>query len=272
MPYPHGRARISRSKPQAQGVCNRCGFRYQHKDLHWQFDWCGARLMNLRILVCDGCCDIPQENIRTIILPADPPPILNPRPEWFPQDDNPISGIGWDPARLFQLGPPNYVYSAFYGTLTGNGGPDAAFFGGQKPLSQSATFAPSSTGANSVAINWSAAGGSPLAPSSLAMPQGSYVINQAIVYAPTDGYFLKGSAPTMYLMGSSDGQDFTVLGTAASAGTIGESVTINSASTVFYPYHLVGFIGDGVNQAAISLALLYTTGPNSLQTGSELGA
>ena len=80
---PHGRATIDRSFPRALGVCDRCGFLYNHDTLQWQFDWRGPRLQNLRILVCAGCLDVPQENLRTITLPADPVPIMNARPEQY---------------------------------------------------------------------------------------------------------------------------------------------------------------------------------------------
>jgi hypothetical protein len=35
--------------------------------------------MNLRILVCDECNDVPQSQLRAIVVPADPTPIMNPR-------------------------------------------------------------------------------------------------------------------------------------------------------------------------------------------------
>lgn len=42
-------------------------------------DWAGASLINKRILVCDECNDVPQQQLRAIIVPADPVPIQNPR-------------------------------------------------------------------------------------------------------------------------------------------------------------------------------------------------
>lgn len=78
-----GRARISSQNPQAAAVCDRCGHVYNHVDLSWQYDWAGASLINKRILVCDTCTDTPQQQLRTIVLPADPPPIMNARPEDF---------------------------------------------------------------------------------------------------------------------------------------------------------------------------------------------
>ena len=76
---PHGRASVSSSNPRAFGICDRCGFLYNHNRLQWQFDYAGAGLINKRILVCNPCNDTPQGQLRAIVLPADPVPILNPR-------------------------------------------------------------------------------------------------------------------------------------------------------------------------------------------------
>lgn len=78
-----GRARTSPSGPQAHAICDRCGFRYNHVDLQWQFDWRGATLQNTRILVCDRCNDDQQQQLRAIVIPADPVPIMNPRVQNF---------------------------------------------------------------------------------------------------------------------------------------------------------------------------------------------
>lgn len=80
---PHGRARVSSKNPRAFGVCDRCSFLYNHINLSWQYDWAGASLINKRILVCSTCMDTPQEQLRAIVVPADPVPILNPRVEDF---------------------------------------------------------------------------------------------------------------------------------------------------------------------------------------------
>lgn len=78
-----GRARTSASNPQAHAICDRCGFRYNHINLRWQFDWRGASLQNLRLLVCNTCYDAPQEQLRAIVVPADPVPIVQPRIQDF---------------------------------------------------------------------------------------------------------------------------------------------------------------------------------------------
>ena len=76
---PHGRASVSSRNPRAFGICDRCGFLYNHDRLQWQFDYAGSGLINKRILVCNPCNDVPQNQLRSIILPADPVPIQNPR-------------------------------------------------------------------------------------------------------------------------------------------------------------------------------------------------
>ena len=80
-----GRAKTSSSGPQAHAICDRCGFRYNHVNLQWQYDWRGATIQNVRILVCNDCMDNPQEQQRAIVLPADPVPIMNARVQDFQQ-------------------------------------------------------------------------------------------------------------------------------------------------------------------------------------------
>jgi hypothetical protein len=74
-----GRARISATNPQAAAICDRCGFVFNHVDLGWQYDYAGTGLVNKRILVCERCDDVPQTQLKVIVLPPDPVPIINPR-------------------------------------------------------------------------------------------------------------------------------------------------------------------------------------------------
>lgn len=76
---PHGRAKVGTRSPQAFAICDNCGFLYNHNELRWQLQWSGNKLVNLRQLVCRRCNDIPQTQLRAIVLPADPMPVLNPR-------------------------------------------------------------------------------------------------------------------------------------------------------------------------------------------------
>lgn len=82
--HPTGRGFVSSTSPRALGVCDRCGMTYNLRDLRWQNQWQGNRLVNLRLLVCTRTClDVPQIQLRTLILPPDPVPVLNPRPEMY---------------------------------------------------------------------------------------------------------------------------------------------------------------------------------------------
>ena len=83
-----GRARTSIRRPQAFAVCDRCGMWNNHYKLAWQFQWAGTGLVNQRILVCPPCLDRPSQQLRAIIIPADPVPIRNPRTEPFVEDES----------------------------------------------------------------------------------------------------------------------------------------------------------------------------------------
>lgn len=76
-----GRARISATSPRAIAICARCGFTDNLINLQWQYQYQGFTLQNLNYLVCNECFDRPSEQLRAIILPPDPAPVMNPRPE-----------------------------------------------------------------------------------------------------------------------------------------------------------------------------------------------
>lgn len=76
-----GRAWASAFRPEAQGVCDRCGFRYLLSRMQWQFDYLGNRLQNTRLIVCDRCLDVPHVMTVPVVVPPDPVPVRNPRPD-----------------------------------------------------------------------------------------------------------------------------------------------------------------------------------------------
>lgn len=84
---PTGRAQVSTSNPRAFAVCDRCGLWWNHDQLNWQYEWAGTQLYNKGLLFCRECLDIPQEQLRTIVLPPDPLPIINARVENFSADE-----------------------------------------------------------------------------------------------------------------------------------------------------------------------------------------
>jgi hypothetical protein len=61
---------------------------YNRSDLQFQMEWRGPTLKNIYVLVCTRTClDVPQEQLRSINLPADPVPVYFPSVEQFEQDE-----------------------------------------------------------------------------------------------------------------------------------------------------------------------------------------
>ena len=63
-------------------------FWFNLSDLLYQHEWRGSRLMNIRLRVCARCLDKPFIFNRPLILPPDPVPKSDPRPENFEIADN----------------------------------------------------------------------------------------------------------------------------------------------------------------------------------------
>lgn len=86
---PHGRARMDPSLgPWA--VCDRCSMWYSMADLTWQYDFQGGSTpQKLNLLVCRRTCldDLAYQNM-LLVLPPDPPPQANIRPEFFDVDES----------------------------------------------------------------------------------------------------------------------------------------------------------------------------------------
>lgn len=85
--HPAG-ADVDPDDPRAWGTCDRCGRIYNLYKLTWQYDFRGSnQLQNTRLLVCPPCYDAPQPQLAPYILPPDPPPIFNARPENYTLDE-----------------------------------------------------------------------------------------------------------------------------------------------------------------------------------------
>ena len=84
--------RVNASDPEGAGQCDRCGRWFNLRSLTFQFEWSGTHLYNTGVLVCTqgGCLDVPQEQFRTIILPPDPPPLLNARVPNFAYEEQTV--------------------------------------------------------------------------------------------------------------------------------------------------------------------------------------
>jgi hypothetical protein len=252
---PTSRFTVNSDAPRARGVCDRCGQHWQHNQLKWQFQWVGPRLQNLRFLVCPECYDKPQPNIRTIVLPPDPVPIMNARPENYVVDDNPLSAIG---AGANFLTPQ---YGSRIGNLTLAGGINAAFDGNlnkQSWLSAAGGISNSSFN-NYVGINWTGNVSNLSMPSSLLPPVLKHSLTGVTIQAPSDRSFLD-SVVTNYVVQSSP-VDTTVFGawttiaTGTTAGTAGESISVTITSTFTNPisqFHRVAFQGNGVQYVSVA--------------------
>ena len=83
IPNRHGRARLDPTAPSAFAICDTCSFEFLRSDLYADKQWYGTRIQDTGYLVCDRCLDKPQEQLRTIILPPDPIPVSQPRPDFL---------------------------------------------------------------------------------------------------------------------------------------------------------------------------------------------
>lgn len=254
---PTSRFNVNSEYPRARGVCDRCGQHWQHNKLSWQFEWTGPKLQNLRILVCPECLDKPQPNIRTIVIPPDPVPIMNARPENYVSDNNPLSGIGAD-ANFFKP-----TYGSRIGSLTGGGGLNSAFDSVlNKQAWQSAvnkTVSDSSFN-NYVGINWTGNVSILSMPSSLLPPVITHTLTAVNIYAPSERSFLSDNVTTNYVVQCSPVDTslygaWTTIASGATAGTAGESISLTITSTFTNPksqFHRVAFQGDGINYIGVA--------------------
>jgi|SRR5215831_7567349 len=85
------KAWVDPDDPRMWATSDRSGFLSNQDDMAWQYQWAGNDLINLRILVHRDELDVPQEQLRTIILPPDPAPVFNARPEPYSMDETPTT-------------------------------------------------------------------------------------------------------------------------------------------------------------------------------------
>ena len=94
-------ARIDPTSPRGWATDDRSGFVTNLENMEWQYDWRGLALVNTRVLSFAPYIDEPQRQLGSVILPPDPPGLLNARPEAYPSDER------WP--RLLQNGAPRYL-------------------------------------------------------------------------------------------------------------------------------------------------------------------
>jgi len=261
---PHGRATIDPRSPRALGTCDRCGFLVNHWTLQVQKRYQGPRLRDLGTLVCDSCLDVPNEQERTIMLPIDPVTTDNARPENYALADNPVSGLGYDPAAAFL---PVSQHGMSIGNMTLGAGCDAAFDGGVVTSSLGTTvsrvFSNSANLANSVSSfqnwvgkNWAADATGTLATMPSTVPAQTHVVSSFTLIAPSDLPFLATGATGYRLEGSANGVTWTTIYSGTTAGTAGEIITATTTSQAPYQYHRVSIEGDGISRVGIAQVAL----------------
>lgn len=89
-PHPR-RAATDPSSPRAWGTSDRNGMIGTHRNMYWQQEWRGTKLVNTKVLVHEDELDEPQRQLGAIILPPDPMPVFNARPEQYAIDEQPVS-------------------------------------------------------------------------------------------------------------------------------------------------------------------------------------
>lgn len=81
-----GRAYTNPNAPVSKKVCDDCGRWYLRTQLYEQLEYYGTGLKVTGYLKCRECLDRPQAQLIPLILPPDPVPIWQPRPEAFSVD------------------------------------------------------------------------------------------------------------------------------------------------------------------------------------------
>jgi len=76
-----GRAVCNPENPRAYGVCDHCGLWWNLFKLTYEYEWQGTKLINKRFRVCRDCKDRPNPQLKARLMPTDPVPVNDPRPE-----------------------------------------------------------------------------------------------------------------------------------------------------------------------------------------------
>lgn len=72
--------------PRAISICDYCGRAWHRDELILQREYAGMGLISLGFLVGRCCLDKPQAQLKSLVLPPDPVPVVNPRPENYQLD------------------------------------------------------------------------------------------------------------------------------------------------------------------------------------------
>ena len=77
--------RFDARDPRAIAICDGCGFQVQHNILREKMEYRGGSTpVGTGLLVCPRCDDVPNPMGQLQVLPPDPVPVRNPRPDFTP--------------------------------------------------------------------------------------------------------------------------------------------------------------------------------------------
>lgn len=108
----YGRAEVDPRNPQPFAICQRCGIQYNQEALQWQWSIVGTDLNNTGLLVCRFCVDnLPTFTVPQI-LPPDPEPIFNARPEAYAIDEDDFRVTQNDQQRITEQEIPRVTDSS----------------------------------------------------------------------------------------------------------------------------------------------------------------
>lgn len=86
------RAQVDPTSPAGWGSSDRNGMIGNLKDMRYQHDWRGPRIVNTRVLMHEDELDEPQRQLGSpALLGPDPVPLANARPEQYNVDEYPVS-------------------------------------------------------------------------------------------------------------------------------------------------------------------------------------
>jgi hypothetical protein len=90
---PHPRNATSDPHDGPWARCDGCGFQWNLPRLSYQREWAGFTLVNKHLLKCPYCLDEPQPQLRAIVIPPDPDPVYEARPEQYGIDEGLIAAF-----------------------------------------------------------------------------------------------------------------------------------------------------------------------------------
>ena len=93
----HDNVDIDPDYPRGLGICDRCGTPVNHYKLRFEYQWwAGTTLRSTGFMVCPPCYNPPAPFLQTLVLPPDPPPLVNARPSTYAgmtEDDISTQGL-----------------------------------------------------------------------------------------------------------------------------------------------------------------------------------